>query len=164
MKIMQLLFAFLLIAGVSNAQKSVDKIFDEYSKLEGVYKMNLTGDVLELLGEELTQGIGSKIDNIDILILSDGQSIAKKDYLTIKTDLSASNYEELINARDNGTTVQVFVKEDGDIIRNLFMMVQSKEDQNIMVKLKGDLKLEDFKNIDLSSFEGLGMLSKLGEN
>ena len=164
MKIMQLMIAFLLVATIGNAQKSVDLMFDKYSKQEGVYKMNLTGDVLNLLDEELTQGIGSKIDNIDILILSDGNKIAKQDYLTIKADLRASDYEELMNARDNGTTVQVFVREQGDIIKNLFMMVKSNEEQNILVKLKGDLKLEDFQNIDLSSFDGLGMLSKIGGN
>ena len=164
MKIMQLMIAFLLVATIGNAQKSVDKMFDKYSKQEGVYKMNLTGDVLNLLDEELTQGIGSKIDNIDILILSDGNKIAKQDYMTIKADLRASDYEELMNARDNGTTVQVFVREQGEIIKNLFMMVKSDDDQNILVKLKGDLKLEDFQNIDLSSFDGLGMLSKIGGN
>lgn len=164
MKILQISLILLLSLSIGNTQKSIDQLFNKYEEADGVVKMNLTGDVIDLLDDELTKGIGAKIDHIDLLMMDSGQtSISKEEIMSLKADLKSSNYEELINARDNGSRIEIYVDEQGEYLKRIFFMMTSP-DQNIFVKVSGKMKYSDFKDIDLSGIKGLEILSKMGEH
>ncbi len=160
-KIIQITLVLLFCASATFAQKSVDQLFNQYRDTEGAIKMDLTGNILELLDDELTKGIGSKIDDINIVIMKEGFDFTSDNAKEIKSALRSSEYEELINMRDEGNQIGIYVIEKGDIIKNLFLMINGSGEQNVLVKVSGNLSYDDFKDIDLSGIDGLEQLGKV---
>jgi hypothetical protein len=149
-----LLFTALFLISITSQAQSADSILEGYAKSDDVSKMSLTSDVLRMFAKEYEQReIIDKIDKIEIFIFSEEKRIKKEDLTLIKASLKTDNYEELVNVRDEGTKIQIMIKEKGDTIKRLFMMVDSPDNQSIIAEMKCNLTYDDLRSLELN-FDG----------
>lgn len=158
-----LIFAICLFILPSNyAQKSIKQVFNKYEDMDNVMAFNLTGDVLKLMNES-TAELANKIDKIKALVFTGEQKLEEEDIQKIFADAKGEGFDELINARDKGYKVRIYVKEKGNLIKNLLLVADGKENGAIVASLTGSLTYEDFKKLDLN-IEGMDFLKQLGDN
>lgn len=153
---------FLCSLSLSAYSQSTADILDTYAETDNVSKMSLTGDVLRMFAKEYEQReIIDKIDKIDVYIFSQEKLLSKEDLSKIESNLKTTDYEELINMRDGDTKVKILVKEKGDTIKKLFMLMNSPETQSIVAEMKCNLTYDDLRKLELDVIgaEGLKYLS-----
>jgi hypothetical protein len=146
----QLGIFMLLIFTISvSAQRSADNIFRKYKNDSGVMYMDLGGDFasfLEAEGEE----IKSSVDNVKLMIFSGGNNMKPSDLKELKASLQNDKYELLIQAKDKGNSVNLYVVEDGsgDFFEEIFGIVQSEE-YNVFARLYGKIYYDDLSKLDM---------------
>jgi len=159
-----IIILLITIFNVSIYAQSNSSILNEYSESDEVSKMSLTGDILRMFAKEYEQReIIDKIKSVDVFIFNEKKQISDADLTKIKSNLKEDNYEDLVNARDEGTKIKIMVKEKGETIKRLFMLVEGAEDgQTIVAEMKCELTYDDLRKLqlDFSSAGGLKYLSK----
>lgn len=147
---------FTLSLGTSLSAQDASSIFEKYQKMEDSWKFEVNQDMLDMISTDLIGDLASKIDLIEIVI---SDAVEKTDEKGIVSSLRADNFEELINMRDEGNKVKIFIQEDEDLIKSLFLVAQSKDGDNVLARLKGGFTIEDIANIN---FDEIG-LEKVSE-
>lgn len=146
----------LLIVGTSLSAQDASSIFSKYQKMEDSWKFQIDQDMLDMISSDIIGDLANKIDLIEIVI---SDAVEKTDEKGIVSSLRADNFEELINMRDAGNKVKIFIQEEGDLIKSMFLVAQSKDGDNVLARLKGGFTIEDIANIN---FDEIG-LEKVSE-
>ena len=138
----------------SNAQTEVIKNFyDKYTKKENVEDITLKGWLLkiasEINGDDQVSDVLDKITQLRILIMEDGNLVSPKAYKQFVNDIQEQDFEELIQLKEGGELVECYIREEGDDITNILLMVHEK-DGFILLSLEGLLQLKDLKNININ--------------
>ena len=149
---MILLLTVLLPFGMS-AQKSSKKFYHKYKKAANTVNFTIPGFALGLgasiarkhmekedrLALELTKSIKS----IRFLVMEETNLVSYRDYTELVAGLKGKDkMEELITIRDEGTSVNILIREKRKHISNLMILV-NEEDTFVMISLKTKLRYKD---------------------
>lgn len=158
-----LLVAMTAFSTLANAQDVIQRNFEKYmndERFDMVYispKMFSMVSKIELEGDHVDPEIMDIIKDLKGLrILSFNGPEAMTFYKEAQGKISPTEYEELIVARDGDENVHIRVKESGDIVSELLLLVGGQEEfallsfsGNIDLKKVGKLgKLLDIDHVD----------------
>ena len=141
-----LLGLLLCCASLSFAQ---DKWFSKYAYMEDVTtvyiskKMFQMMPTVESIGLELANMQG-KIDGLQILSTErkDLQAQMRKEF----NGMIGKEYEELMRVKDKKTKANFYIRQQGELIKELIMLADSEENFSV-IQLKGNFTLQDIQEI-----------------
>ncbi len=167
---------FLMIAAVTafttlgNAQDAIQLYFDKYISDENfdvVYispKMFSMVSKIELEGDHVDPEIMDIIKDLKGLrILSYDGPQAMNYYKEAKDKINIKEYEELVVARDGDENVHIRVKESGDIVSELLLLVGGTE-EFVLMSFTGNVDLKKVGKLGkLLDIDHIEQLDKLDE-
>jgi hypothetical protein len=164
MKKLILFSTALCLVTILNAQtNAIDEFFDKYSEKEGFTTVTISSKLLSLFAGKKANTEGSdiinKLTSIRILSVDDSllnQRINFYKELTGKVDISV--YEELMVVREGSDITKFLVKQKGDVISELLVIIGGPGD-NTLISIKGDLDLKSLS--ELSDETGIDELKGL---
>ena len=153
---------FLMIAAMtavttlSYAQDAIQRYFDKYMTDENFDMVYISPKMFDMVSKIELEGDHVDPEIMDIIkdlkglrILSyDGQK-AMAYYTEAKEKINLNEYEELVSARDGNENVHIRVKESGDIVNELLLLVGGDE-EFVLMSFSG--------NVDLKKVGKLGKL------
>ena len=164
----------LFLAVSVNAQNdAISKYFDQYLDDDNFTVVYVSGkmfdmiakvDIDELKDEEaqLIMDVAKDIKGLRVLVTD----IDPKQYYKQARKLVSTNdgYEVLLTVRDKGDNVNFWIKENNNIIEELFLLVGS-EDEFVMVSFLGRLDLNKIAQLaDKIEMSGAEHLQKIGKS
>ena len=166
MKKLFLILAVVLPMAVFAQKTPVDKLFDKYANQEGITTVNLTEQLLQLLGQfdsgdESTNNVLSGLKGIRVLSIEDEELNKKIDFYTElgKEDFFKNNkYEPLMEVTEDNEIIRFMAKNVSDgKLTDLLLVISG--DENTLIYIKGTVNLKDISkitkaaNIDLGDFD-----------
>lgn len=103
------------------------------------------------------QAILENITKVRLLLADD--VITKSDSKQLINGMHKDNFSDLIQIREKGNNVQCLVKESGDFITDVVLLVTSDSDV-ILLNIMGKLTYDDLRKLDLD-IKGAEHLKKL---
>jgi Domain of unknown function (DUF4252) len=151
----------LLLAGLflqlQAQSENIETFYKRYAKSENATNVTIKGwllDVATQFTEDVeSRKVLSKITQLRVLLMEEGNPVSNTEYLQFKKDIRKDDFEELLQIRDEGSQVDFFIREEGDHITNVLMLV-NEADGFVLLSLEGLLKLEDLKNIKIDAEGG----------
>jgi hypothetical protein len=151
------------IASLSHAQDAIQKYFDKYMNDERFDMVFISPKMFDMVSKIELEG-----DNVDpevmeiikelkgLRILSYDGPEAMTYYNEAKSKINLDEYEELVVARDGDENVHIRVKDSGDIVNELLLLVGGNNEfallsfvGNVDLKKVGKLgKLLDIDHVD----------------
>jgi Domain of unknown function (DUF4252) len=169
------LLIFVLIGFLSplNAQTdAISKYFDQYVNDERFTVVYISPKMFEILGkldldemkDEEAQIIMDVVKELKGLRVLTTEQTPLKFYNEAVSKIKTSEFEILLTVRDEEENVQFLIKDEGDIINELLLLVGG-EDEFVMLSFVGDIDLNKIsqlaKKLDV---KGVEHLDKLNEN
>jgi len=131
------------------SQDAIQKYFDKYvndERFDMVYispKMFNMVSKIELEGDAVDPEIMNIVKNLKGLrVLSYDGPEARNYYQEAKSKINLNEYEELVTARDGDENVNIRVKESGDIVSELLLLVGGS-DEFTLISFVGNIDLKD---------------------
>jgi len=163
--------AFLALSVNLQAQSGIDKLFDKYYGEEGFVTVTLNQYMFEMMGRMDTTAQGrefseaiSKLENIRILTLEDHNIEGVNLYKEAMKAMNLKDYKELMTVKEEGTDLKFFVREKGDKINQLVMVVGGEKDDNAIIVINGEIDLASIGSIARNMhIDGIENLEKLNE-
>lgn len=156
MKYVILFVVLLSTANASLAQtKAINQFYNKYKHLENTEKIKLGGFLLQLAGrfsdDEATDQWMKKISSLRIMTINNGNPVSSDDYNDLIKSVKKEAFEDLMTVREDGKKIQFLIREKGDSITDLLLLV-SGEDEFTLLSLEGLLKFSDLNdmNIDIN--------------
>ena len=106
------------------------------------------------------QKVMDKITQVRLLV-SEENLVSKNDYLRFAKSLKKDSFEDLMQIKDQGSNIDIMIREQGDKITDVILLVEDHGDF-VMISLEGDFQYSDLNDLDLK-FEGSEHLKKLPE-
>lgn len=166
------LFALLISVSVLKAQDAIDKYFSKYADNPDFTSIVVSSKMFELFAkfdsnDPDSQKMREAIKGLKgIRILTYDQGDKPNDQLTnYKSAIQkvGKEYETLMSVDDKDEKVRFFILEDGDLIKELFMIVGGNGNL-FMMSLVGDIDLEKISNLSKSmNIGGMNYLQNLNE-
>ncbi|MBK7335933.1 MAG: DUF4252 domain-containing protein [Saprospirales bacterium] len=88
--------------------------------------------------------LGKKIGKLRVLAFEDSNPVSKKDLDRLREGVRKERFEDLVMVREEGTHVNLMIREKKEKIKNLLILV-SEEDSFTLVSLKTKLKYEEIE-------------------
>jgi len=82
-----------------------------------------------------------KVKRMKVLVLEDGTRLDDQYVAGLMSKMKRDKYEDLIHVRSNGERVNVLIREDKDVIKNLFFLVRENEEA-VLVSMKTKLTMD----------------------
>ena len=156
------LLAFL--PALTNAQsKFITQFYDSYKSLEEVTNINLQGFVLNLAttftNDDDARGVLRKVSHLRLLMMEDANLVSPESYTSLIRGIKSDRFEELMMLRDNDQRIEFFLREDGDTITDVLMLLHGADDF-LLLSLEGAFKFSDLNDlkIDIEGGEHFGKL------
>ena len=173
MKYLSLLIIVLIgLSSPLNAQSdAISKYFEQYMDDERFTVVYISPKMFEILGkldldelkEEEAQIIMDVVKDLKGLRVLTTEESPLDFYNEAKSKINTSEYEILLTVRDEGENVQFLIKDSGDIINELLLLVGG-QDEFVMLSFMGDIDLDKIsqlaKKLDV---KGVDHLDKLDE-
>ncbi len=132
MKKLFIIAATLLLGIFAHAQDG-KSIYNKFSDEEGVSAVYISPSMFKLIGKLPEIEIGDNGEKVDItpivktlkgfyLLSTENTRIVDRMNSDVKRLLGSSDYELMMEAKDNGETVRIYTDGDDSIIRSLVMM------------------------------------------
>ncbi len=146
-----MIFGLFLIGATLNsvAQDAFDAFFQSQQSDEHTIKLNLEGDFINMfIAEELKKegnkdmSFESRVDQVKLLIydnVADNKVVVKG----LVSSFRDNGYDQLIQLREGKNTVEVFSKDNGDVITSAFAYITSDDNKMILAKVRGELSMSD---------------------
>lgn len=156
------LLLFLPLLGQSQS-KYITQFYNHYKSMEEVTNVNLRGFVLDLAAsfadDRDARKIIRKVSHLRLLMMEDANLVSPEAYTSLIRGIKSDRFEELIMIREEGQRIEFFLREDGDTITDVLMLLHGK-DEFLLLSLEGALKFSDLKNLQLD-IDGGEHFSKL---
>lgn len=152
MKKMLSILALTLAVTTLFAQKNP---FDQFADMDGVTSVYISKNMLSLMPKGAVQQFGNVnvsnfIDKLSsILILtSENEPVAREMLSLANKRIRNDKYELLMRVKsDDGELVNFFMKGKPESIKEMIMLVESEDGENVVMQFLGDFTLEDAKQI-----------------
>ena len=112
---------------------------DKYGDTESVIVTNIDRDMMQLFASQM-EGI-EMIDNI-VVILSEDQAVGKAIIDEAKSIVLKIKADELLDANNEGTDVEVYTLKEGDMISDIIVIIGDDSQMGVSV-ISGSISLED---------------------
>lgn len=86
------------------------------------------------------------VKQVKVLMLEDSKKLKDKHVNQLFTSLRQNSFEDLVQVRDKGSRVNVLIREDNDLIKNLFVLVRDDEEM-VMVSMKTKLSMDQINDV-----------------
>jgi len=138
-KFLFVLLALFLTAPVMHSQKSVDQLFNDFSKEKGVTHVSIGKFTMTLVS--LFQKDVKGVDGVEVLAFDEcGQSVKDKLNQAIAS-LKDGNYETMVSVNEDSERTKILVNVKDDTIRELVVLTTG--DDPAMIRIKGKIKPSD---------------------
>jgi len=87
-----------------------------------------------------------KVKRMKVLVLEDGTRLDDKYVSGLFSRMRQNKYEDLIHVRNDGERVNVLIREEKDVIKNLFFLVREDEEA-VLVSMKTRLTMEQVNEV-----------------
>lgn len=173
---MKNIFIVLLVAVASLAMPNqvqaqndaITKYFDKYMDDESFTVVYISSKMFEMFAkldadvDEELKAVIKDLKGLRILVRDEG---GLKYYKEAIKKIDFNKYEELMTVRDEGTNVKFVVREEGDIIKELLLIVGG-EDEFVLMSFMGKIDLAKIsklaKGLELD-IDGLEHLEKIDD-
>ncbi len=158
MKRVLFLMAVLLLPILAEAQTAaINRFYRAHKKDKGTINMVLPGWLFRLGAsvarpfvddDEIKSGLRlvRKVRSMRFLVSEDQCTVTKDQYDHFTAQLRHSKYDELIKIQDDGTNVDVFIREKRGKIKGLLFLVR-EEDAFVMASMKTSIKMKDISKL-----------------
>ena len=128
------------------SQKSIEKIFDKYSSMDGFVTVSMSGNLLKFSScEDDNESMPSDISAIRI-IARENKSYNDRDFIeTVMESVKYNDYEEFVKIKNSKNDVRIFVMTSGKSITEL-LLVAAGED-NALIQLKGNITFKEARRL-----------------
>jgi hypothetical protein len=169
MKIKNIIIAcILLIAGSAStgyAQSSdLLRLMEGLEGKDGVTTVLVTKKMFQLFtkttdidmeGQSLNDVIGG-LDELLVIEVGNWEPAAKGLKENISSIVKRDKFETLMKVVDKDEKVEIFVMEENNVIRHLFMFIENEDDSYQLISLKGVIDLEKISKLSGTlNIEGL---------
>ncbi|MFK7773246.1 MAG: DUF4252 domain-containing protein [Saprospiraceae bacterium] len=146
----------------SSQHESIENFYNKYVDNEKISDISLNGWILSMaskMSEEDGTEILQKITKLRIMLAEEKNIVSKSDVKKLMRDVRNNDFEDLMTVRDEGTRVNFMIREEGENITNVLVIIHGDGDF-IMLSLEGNLNFEDLKQLDFD-VEGGDIFKKL---
>jgi hypothetical protein len=112
---------------------------DKYGDTESVIVTTIDRDMMQLFASQM-EGI-EMVDNI-VVILSEDQAVGKAIIDEAKSIVLKIKADELLDANNEGTDVEVYTLKEGDMISDIIVIIGDDSQMGVSV-ISGSISLED---------------------
>ena len=158
MKNLLLLFAVVLIYSCSRSP--VNSFIDEYNQENHTVSMTIPGwlvrtgttrafkEIGDTDDQRALKNIAQSLGKVRVMVASESivPTAAIKELVT---DARNDNYEDYVTVRDDAKIVNVMVKQEGDIVKNLLVLISSEEDF-VITHIDSKLSISELENAQIS--------------
>lgn len=131
---------------------AIQKFYDQYKGLDNVEDIQIKGWVLKLAGsfadEEKAQTVLQKISRLRVMTMENGNLVTPKAYKDLVRQVRNRQFEDLIQFKDAGESVQVMIREQGNRITDVLLLVNGT-DNFTLLSLEGTLTFSDLKSLQI---------------
>ena len=145
-KILFVLLALFLIAPVMHSQKSIDQLFNEFSKEKGVVHVNV-GNFTMTFVSLFKDVMGVK--GVEVFSFDECEQSVKDRLNQAIASLKDENYETMISVNEDKEHTKIMVKLKDDTIRELVVLTTG--DDPAMVRIKGNIKPSDLDSVIINA-------------
>ncbi len=119
------------------------KLGEKYNGMEGVTAMTVNKQMISMFA-----GSDADLDFVDEIqiLLCENADVAKSIIKDAKKAVKKSDMNELLTANEDGATVTVYTKSDGDIFTDLVVVVEN-EDPSGFIVITGDIPQEKISEV-----------------
>jgi len=171
------LLTIVLIGFLSplNAQDAITKYFNQYVDDERFTVVYISPKMFEILGkldidelqDEEAQIIMDVVSELEGLRVLTTEETPLKFYEEAKSKINTKEYEVLLTVRDEGENVQFLIKDEGNTINELLLLVGG-EDEFVLLSFMGNIDLDKIaqlaKKLDVKGVEHLDKLEEENNN
>jgi hypothetical protein len=171
-KTLLLLPICLFLAGALSAQNdAINRFFTQYMDDERFTVVFVSPKMFSLVSKistddpdwEKFRDVVGGLTGLRVLT-SDGIGDGMKLYKEALGKVPAAEYEELLTVRDGTENVRIWVKDSGNIINELLLLVGSP-DEFVLVSLTGTIDLDKVSNLSKGlDIDGVKHLEKVKKN
>ena len=147
-----LLIICLLSSSIIYSQTTFKNLFDKYENEDDVTIVSISKSMFNMIPGNISksnvdiQNILPKIESL-LLITSKKISIKEKMALEFKSLVEINkNYEELMRIRDGKTNIIFNAKKEGNIVKELIMLINDENDF-VAIQILGNFTLEEIQQI-----------------
>ncbi len=171
-KILIITFACLISIGSFAQGNVITKHFADYQQDQSFTKVNVSSKMFSLFteidGEDETEkavlDAMSKLKGVKAVVSDSGTDGAKFYREALSRVQKDGSYEELMSIQDKEEEIMFMVRNDGDIIAELFMIIRGADDF-VLMTLYGEIDLNQIAKISrILKISGLEEFGKLGGN
>jgi len=145
----------------------VQDFYDKYNDLENVNEVKLQGWLLEMAAEYSDKNeeakMLEKISFLRVMIMSEGNLVQTSELEKFIKDIEKEDFAELMQIRDGGALVNIFIREEGSEITDVLALINDEEDAFILLSLEGRIQFEDLNNLNIN-VSGMDHLKKIPED
>ena len=126
------------------------KLFDKYAEMDGVTSVYISKKMFQMMPamEEVGLNLANmkgKIESLQILTTENGDLRRKmsEDFRA----LIGKEHEELMRVKDDDTRANFYVRQEGELIKELIMLADTDSDEFTVIQLRGNFTLNDIQEI-----------------
>ncbi|GLR16356.1 DUF4252 domain-containing protein [Portibacter lacus] len=163
MKKISLILTMMVVAIASSFGQAdaIEKYFDKYMDDENFTVVYISPKMFEMVAkiapEDMDQETRDVIKDLKGLRILTTEYNTKAFYKEAKSLINTKEYEILMTVRDDGTNVEFLVKDSGDIINELLLLVGG--DEFVMMSFVGNIDLKKIaklaNSVDIDGMEHL---------
>lgn len=164
MKKFSLILVIVLgFAGLSFGQDAIAKYFEKYMDNEDFTMVYISPKMFQMVAkvtpEDMDPEVKDVINNLKGLRILTTEHNSGTFYKEAKSMINTKEYEILMTVRDEGQNVEFLVKDTGDVINELLLLVGGGDDEFVLMSFVGNIDLNKIaklaNNIDIDGMEHL---------
>ena len=134
-----------------NSTTQIEDFLKDFVKDRDCKKISLSGNLFSFKNGE---GGDSHVDLFQLYIFDEEDPLRKNDISSINNMVKKSKLELLNMVRSGDSRIEIYVKDDGEVIKDVFMLIQDRDDESgIILHAEGEIQYSDLENLNID-FEG----------
>lgn len=131
---------------------AVEKLFDKYGGQDGFTTVTINKGLFKMVAQlddddEDLQAL-SGMESIKILAIEDESNVSGVNfYKEVRSQLKTADYEELMTVNSSDSDVVFLVNQQGDVIKELILLVGGNGDDNALIYIAGNIRMKDVAKI-----------------
>ena len=157
-KILSAAIALLIISVSSLSAQNVQKLYKRYSGQKGVSTVYISPVMFKLMKSLPVMEIGEEDVQMAKIIQSfngmyildvENPSISQKISEEVKNWLDKGTYEVLMEAKEEGESMKICIRQEKDVIKEFIMFSQETgpSPETALIYISGDIKASDLSKI-----------------
>jgi uncharacterized protein with FMN-binding domain len=141
-KMTLILLALLIVCPVIHGQKNVDQLFKEFSKVNGVERVNI-GNITFKFASLFTDVMG--VSGVEVLSFDNCEQSVKDKLDREIASFKDGNYETLVSANEGKDRTKVLVKIKDESIKEILVLAMGES--LAIIRIKGNIKPSDIDKV-----------------